>query len=97
MSSAEFTRWIAFAEIEPWGSAFDDLRAGSVVSAVYNVNRDPKKQPEGFGPLHFIPWSLQRQKEVEQEQETTPILLTDPVAHSNLMRAALFGIAPVPK
>ncbi|VVE28179.1 hypothetical protein PPN31114_03511 [Pandoraea pneumonica] len=96
MSSAEFTRWIAFAELEPWGSSFDDLRAGSVVSAIYNVNRDPKKTPDAFGPLHFMPWNVRRQAELEK-QSAAPVLLQDKVAHSNLLRATIFGIPPSKK
>ncbi|MDR5774911.1 MULTISPECIES: hypothetical protein [unclassified Caballeronia] len=90
VDSAEFTQWLAYSKIEPFGTEMEDLRAGVVAAAIYNVNRSPKARPEPFGPSDVIPWLGGVSKPAANE----PILLPDVVAQSNLMRAALFGQAP---
>lgn len=89
MSASELAQWAEYAEVEPWGSHFDDLRAGSVVSALYNVNRDPKKRSEPFDPLDFCPWNSLR-----YELLAEPMAPADPEAHSAKLDAVLFGRAP---
>jgi hypothetical protein len=81
--------WLAYYQIEPFGTEMDDLRAGVVAAAIYNVNRDVKKRADPFVPADVIPWMGGLSKNAEPE----PILLDDVVAQSNLMRAALFGQA----
>ena len=56
-----------------------------------NVNRDGKARPEPYKAEDFIHWRDTGQREEDAE----PVLLDDPVAQSNLMRAAIFGQAPV--
>jgi hypothetical protein len=34
MTSAEFAEWVAFAALEPFGSRVEDLRVGTLASAV---------------------------------------------------------------
>jgi len=87
VSSAEFTDWLSYHQIEPFGSQMDDLRAGAVTAAIYNTNRDTKKRPEPFGPSDVIPWIDGLSAKPEQE----PVLLDDPVAQSAMLRASLFG------
>ncbi|QTD91758.1 phage tail assembly protein T [Burkholderia anthina] len=87
IDSSEFTDWIAFYRLEPWGSEIDDLRAGSIVSMIANVNRDVKKRPEPFGLLEFIPWADRRSAENDSSEE---ILLEDPREQAALIRAALY-------
>jgi hypothetical protein len=89
IDSAEFTEWLAYYEIEPFGECFTDLRTGLITSAIYNVNRNVKAHPEAFGALHFIPWAAQRNAANEDAQ---PVLLPDKNAQSNLISAALFGV-----
>lgn len=67
MPLADYEQWKLYADIEPFGSHYDDLRAGQIVAATYNVNRDPKKVPEPFGPLQFTPWNDVR-IQISQEQ-----------------------------
>ena len=55
VSSAELTEWMAFYQLEPWGSEIDDLRAGIVASTIANANRDPKKQRKPFTAQDFMP------------------------------------------
>ena len=90
MDSAEFTYWLAFYQIEPFGDLVADERHGSAAALLANVNRDPKTRPEPFKPEDFIHWRATGQ-EVE---EAEPTLLDDPVAQSNLIRAAMFGLPP---
>ncbi|SAK65381.1 hypothetical protein AWB80_03067 [Caballeronia pedi] len=87
VDSAEFTEWLAYHQIEPFGTQMEDLRAGVIAAATYNVNRDTRKRPEPLGPSDVIPWIGGLMKREEPE----PVLLDDPVAQSNLMRASIFG------
>ncbi|MEC5213319.1 hypothetical protein RCH06_001865 [Polaromonas sp. CG_9.5] len=60
------------------------------VSVLANVNRDSKARPEPYKAEDFIHWRDTGQRVDEAE----PVLLDDPVAQSNLIRAAMFGKAP---
>ena len=80
---------MAFAGIDGLSAEMDDLRCGLVTSAVYNVNRDPKKSRKPFGPVDVVPW-IDR---AEPEASTGPLLFGDKTAQSNLICAALFGKA----
>lgn len=88
MSAAELAQWVEFHEIEPFGSHYDDLRAGTVASAIYNVNRDTKKRSDPFDPLEFMPWNSL------QQPDDTPPAPADPEALSAKLDAVLFGRAP---
>lgn len=87
IDSEEFAHWLAFFRLEPWGSEIEDLRAGSVVSMLANVNRDLKRRPEPFGLLDFIPWADARHADNDSQAE---ILLDDPKQQAALIRAALY-------
>lgn len=54
VSSAEFTDWLAYAEVEPFGPVREDERAGVVASVIANVYRDRKRKPEPFVPGDFF-------------------------------------------
>lgn len=96
MSSAEFAEWMAFANIEPFGSHVEDRRAGAAVSMLANVHRDTKQHPEPFDDLHFFPWNdLTRQAMAPRESELLQV--EDPEKMSDLIGAVLFGEAPQPK
>jgi hypothetical protein len=49
----DFKWWMAYYAIEPWGETRDDLRAGVVASAVYNVNRS-KQSDRVWSPADFL-------------------------------------------
>ena len=66
------------------------MRHGVATALLANVNRNPQIRPEPYKPEDFVHWT---QREVIEPE---PVQLDDPVAHSNLIRAALFGIAPQP-
>lgn len=87
LSAAEFRSWQSYAQLEPFGQHYDDLRAGSIVAAIYNVNRDPKKQTEPFGPLVFTPWNEMAQRQAE------PRTLPNAAAEDAALLSA-FGIDP---
>lgn len=91
MPQAEYLEWQEFAALEPFGAHYDDLRAGAIVSAVYNVNRDPKEHPNGFGPLEFMRWNSTHG---EPEPPAAPAQPLDPEALSRKLDAVLFGRAP---
>jgi hypothetical protein len=83
---------MAFYEIEPFGDEVEDLRHGTACALLANTNRDRESRPEPFGPSDFIHWGDAAGHHVEAE----PVLLDDPVAQSNLIKAQLFGIGPRP-
>ncbi|WP_087686810.1 DUF4035 domain-containing protein [Pandoraea sp. PE-S2R-1] len=89
IDSAEFAEWMAFSRIEPLGGPIEDLRTGAVVSMLANINRDRAKRPEPFGLLDLLPWV-----EAAHAASNEPVLLDGSKAQSDLIRAAIFGVAP---
>lgn len=55
ISSREFTEWIAYNRIEPFGEKRADIRSAIVASVIANVNRDKKKKPSPFKTDDFMP------------------------------------------
>ncbi len=88
MSSRQLAEWQAYAELEPFGSHFDDLRAGAVAAATYNVHRDSAQRPQPFLPLDFMPWNS-----LASIEDTPPVLGAelDPEQLSQLIDAQMFG------
>ncbi|WP_425199362.1 phage tail assembly protein T [Paraburkholderia tuberum] len=77
---------MAFSQVEPFGSHYDDLRAGVIASMLANVNRNTKVRREPFDALDFIPWN-----DHHRDAETAePLLLDDPEAHSAMIDRMLF-------
>jgi len=74
--------------LEPFGEQIADLRHGVATALLANVNRNTESRPEPYHPDDFVYWG---RREVAAPE---PVQLNDPVAQSNLIRAALFGIAP---
>jgi hypothetical protein len=69
------------------------MRHGTAAALLANINRSGKDRPEPFHAADFISWGdLGRTEAAEEEEE--PTLLEDPVAQSNLIRAAMFGLPP---
>lgn len=90
MTSAEFTEWQAYYNLEPFGELVADQRHGVATSLLANLNRDSKARPKPYTADDFIHWRDTGNEPVEAE----PVLLDDPVAQSNLMRASMFGLPP---
>ncbi|WP_444547886.1 phage tail assembly protein T [Achromobacter anxifer] len=93
LSSAEFTEYMAFANIEPFGSHIDDRRAGAVVSMLANINRDTKNHPKPFDDLFFLPWN-DATRRADQQAANDLIMVDDPERMSELLTATLFGEVP---
>lgn len=55
VSSAEYTDWAALFELEPWGGHIEDLRSGTLMSLLYNMNRG--KDAPAASAADFTPWS----------------------------------------
>jgi len=81
---------MAYYTLEPFGEMIADMRHGGAVAMLANVNRSSETRPEPYMANDFIYWRDTGQ----QTDEAVPVLLDDPVAQSNLMRAAMFGKAP---
>lgn len=92
MTSLEFTEWMAYCEIQPFGDEVADLRHGTATALLANLNRDAEKRADPYVANDFIYWGDSAGECALPEEE--PILLDDPVAQSNLIRAALFGMMP---
>lgn len=45
MSASQFQEWRAYADLEPFDEERADLRAASIVQAIYNVNRRKGSRP----------------------------------------------------
>jgi len=55
MSSYEFSEWMAYYNLEPFGEERADLRMAMLASLIANVNRDKKRRPNPFLPKDFMP------------------------------------------
>lgn len=55
MSATQFARWVAYAEVDPFGESRADLRAATVASLIANVNRDRKKRSRPYTVNDFMP------------------------------------------
>lgn len=77
---------MAFYRLEPWGSHYDDLRAGVVASMIGNVHRDRQKHADPFGDLDFIAWN----EHGRATRSAEPVLLDDPEAQSQLIDQMMF-------
>jgi hypothetical protein len=64
MSSAELTEWIAFANLEPFGSEAGYLGHAIVASTIANVNRGKNKK--AYKPEDFMPAFEKKQQTVDE-------------------------------
>lgn len=51
LTSSEFSEWMAYYELEPFGAWRDNLHAAQIAALLYNVNRErgsPAKSPGDF-------------------------------------------------
>ncbi|MEM8493216.1 MAG: DUF4035 domain-containing protein [Pseudomonadota bacterium] len=61
MGHREFMGWVAFYQLEPFGSYRDNLHAGMICSLLYNANR--KKTAAAMEPKDFLLRDYWQQKE----------------------------------
>lgn len=85
MTASELTEWAAFAQLEPFGGAVDDMRAGLAASSIINVNLPEKA--ERIAPLDFYPWHAKKAAEVEPPVESPEVL-------AMRIKAEIFGVKP---
>jgi hypothetical protein len=83
IGSSELTEWMAFFDIEPFGSLIDDIRAG--VGPAVAINSKREKGAETVGPLHFFPW---------HKPPVEPIPADTAETRAAAIRALLQGAAP---
>lgn len=81
MSSREFTEWMAFDSIEPFGEPRADLRMGILAACSVNHSMAPPKSPAR--PMDFMPFA--------DHQAPEPVKLADADAHARLVAKTLFG------
>lgn len=67
MSSAEFSEWMAYYSIEPFGEERADLRQALTTSAVHNGIQAQTKNPKWTNPKDFMPFT-DKQREAESPQ-----------------------------
>lgn len=75
VSSRELSEWMAYAELEPFGSPRSDrleALAGQELTLLANVNRDPKKKSAPYRIEEFMPW-LEIRKPAQSWQEQLAI------------------------
>ena len=54
IDSNELSEWMAFYELDPFGSVRTDLNAGVIAATIANVNRG--KNGKTFQPSDFMPY-----------------------------------------
>lgn len=69
MSSAEFTRWIAYSMKEPFGYHVDNFRMGQIASTVFNVARPKKASPVAPSTFYPEPKGLKSKRKLTSAQE----------------------------
>ena len=57
MSSAEFTEWMAYDRIDPFGEERADLRQAMTSSGVHNLLQAQTKKPKYLEPKDFMLFS----------------------------------------
>lgn len=75
MSSQEFSEWMAYYRLEPWGPERADLNMGVLASLYANVKRDPKRS-KAFQPQDFMPvyGGEERRQTVEEQVQLVHML-----------------------
>lgn len=74
ISSRELSEWMAYYQLEPWGTEQDDWRAGMIAATIANVNRDPKKRRKPYEPSDFMPRRDRSPAEEQSWEEQVRIL-----------------------
>jgi len=67
ISSAEFTQWQAFYQLEPFGPEAQSWRAAMLASILANVNRDPKVRRKPYTVSDFMPEVPMTPKEKQED------------------------------
>jgi hypothetical protein len=93
MSSLEFSGWMAFYNVDPWGEERADLRAALIACTIANVNRGEGQEP--FEIEQFLLNVGERALAREDEDsgiDVTPDLMPEQAATvTAMLKDALFG------
>lgn len=92
MTARQWAEWLAYHAIEPWGELRADFRSGQIAAAVANYAGKTRSEDAPLAcAADFMPalreFGETTEKPARREQ---PILLPDPVEHSQLIRKHLF-------
>lgn len=68
MSSHEFTEWIAFSRLQPFGERRADMRMAMMMAQMANIFRDPKSSKE-FTAEDFMPDFEKALDEMNEREE----------------------------
>lgn len=71
ISSQELTEWMAFYQLEPFGSLQDEYRSGMIASVMANTVRDEKKRRDPYHPIEFMRDNFIDKKEHEAQNLLT--------------------------
>lgn len=82
MSAKEFTEWMVYYSIEPFGGAREDYRAALVSSVIANVNGS-KLQPNDI----IKPWSFKDEQAARVDQETSDAFNSKQKSQMTLLKA----------
>lgn len=66
LSAREFVEWNAYFQIEPFGTHRDNIHAGIIASAIYNVNRG--KHSPAINPGDFIIRDVESRRRMESDK-----------------------------
>ena len=77
MSSRELAEWMAFFELEPWGTEVEDWRAGLIASTVANAMRDKKSRRKPYEPEDFMPRREVQTKGAEEQSVEDQIAIVE--------------------
>lgn len=67
------TEWIAYAELEPFGTGIEDQRMGMICSTIMNAFisvYSQSKNPKWYAPNDFIPEYGKEQEVIEKKQQS---------------------------
>lgn len=73
ISSEHLSEWIAFFNLEPFGSEVDFVRSGIIASTIVNTFRDPKKSSPA-SVRDFVP-DLSPKSEDQKTEDMKKLLL----------------------
>lgn len=88
IGSDEFTEWMAFERIEPFGAMADEFRLGAIAAATFNAQRTSEKDPY-LTPDQFMP-TLANAKRRHAKAPAVDNLTDD--QHAALFDACVFGM-----
>lgn len=86
IDSAEFSEWIAYYHIDPFGNERHDLHAGIISSTIANANR--AKGTRSFAPKDFMPDYTKEPGEPKQSLKQMAAIMNAFAASHNAREAA---------